>query len=187
MTPIADKLLTALYRWTQRMRTMNATEEPAFIPLTREEIEIVRNERAPQVGWFDGPWTPRVSMDIFGKPVHESAFAVEIRQRQLTMPITHISEDCRAPLSFEYQKDSERHFYRELHRRLTAHICTDTTELFIRLEWDCFARMKRLLRITKWFPIRYRTVSVKGTVLYPYLTVTLPHNTHHVRFALAPL
>lgn len=181
MNTVADKLCSTLYLWTQRMRMMNCSDEPAFIPLTRGEIEIIRNERASNVGWFDCPQT-----SVFGKDVHESAFAVEMRQRQLTMPITRIDEDCYAPLTFEYRKDEDL-IYRKLHRCLTARICTDTTELFIRLEWDPLAKLKRALRITKWFPIRHRTVSIKGEVLYPYVAVTLPHNIHHVRFSVPTL
>lgn len=176
-------LLQRLYRWRKylQMITTHTGDEPAFIPLTREEIEILKDRYVgDEKGYFIGDISPK----MFGLEAQETSYAVLQRQRMLTMPVTRLAEVDRVDLSFEYVRDVDHECARYLHRRMVARICTDTTQLLIRLEWDILAKFKRALRITKWFPVKWRTVAIQGTVLYPYLNVTLPHNRHVVQFAV---
>lgn len=177
-----NSLKEKLYRWLEMFKAMNNGEDPRFLPLTKEEIEVLVDRSSGERGFFTGGSTCR----FMGIDAKETSFAVMQRQRMLTMPVAKLREVARVDLSFEYVAKVDHECARYLHRKMVARICTDTTNLFIRLEWDPLAKLKRALRITKWFPVKSRTVAITGTVLYPYLAVTLPHNTHHVQFSVTP-
>lgn len=185
MSPKFHTLLKTVRSWMTALRCQSVYgEEPGFIPLTKEEIRIARDEHNMNVGFRSGDWD---NINIYGTPVFDTAYGVEMRRRQLTMPLFRLAEKVDIhPLDLTlHQEMNPETLY--LRRRLEAHIVADVTRLDIALEWDIWAKLKRKLRVTKWFPIKHRVVAIDGRVLYPYLTVNLPHNRHHVQFAIVPV
>lgn len=170
------KLLEQLYRWRNKIWAQG--EQPAFVPLSREEFTVT--------AWDSCPYTQterfiaNVPPKIFGIDTFETPFADEMRARQIDIPVTQVDESAEFS---EYEEILSQDYNRRLVRyRLRAHICHDTTEIKLTFEWDVLAKFKRKFRLTKWFPIKTRTATIEGRVLYPYLKVTLPHNKHHVQF-----
>lgn len=166
------KLIEQLHRWRHTFLMQGA--DPAFVPLTREEFSVAVS---------DCPYYTRTESFRVGAPpklfdvdVFLSPFAEEIRQRQIDLPVLQLSETARITDGYMDTHD------KALRHRLHAFICHDTTKLILTFEWDCWANFKRKFRLTKWFPVRTRTVTIEGRVLYPYLKVSLPHNKHHVQF-----
>lgn len=118
---------------------------------------------------------------IFDIDVFETPFGMDMRHRQIDVPVTRIVESTDVSYYHECVTNDDPDKCR-IHRRLIAHICHDTTEIKLTFEWDCFAKFKRALRITKWWPVKTRTAVIEGRVLYPYLKISLPHNKHHASF-----
>lgn len=161
-------------------------DKPAFIPLTAEELGIIRYPPDPnEVGYYTGPLL-RCPV-LFGTDVFESPFGLQMRDRQVKMPVEQVCINDKTSIGLNLTVDTHKDEQMNvLYRRLSAHICKDTTKLSVTFEWDMFASFKRALRITRWFPIKKRTVEIDGRVLYPYLNITFPINRHHVTFAVRP-
>lgn len=169
-------LIAQLHRW--RHKFLEQMKDPAFVPLTREEFDVIVSGFPPYTR------TERFIVDsppkLFGIDVFSTPFAEGMRQRQIDLPVTQISEGHNISNWAEtVNKEASRDY---LNRRLTAHICHDTSMLSLTFEWDSLAKIKRKFRLTKWFPVRTRTVKIEGRVLYPYLKISLPHNRHRVTF-----
>lgn len=168
-----------IHCWLNGLHKNGSTQEPAFLPLTREEVsETKRNAifYTPPGEHFD----PGATTKIYGMPLHETAYAVEQRARQLTVPFLHLQET--SGLSLEY---SVRECIEKMRYHVSTRVCAETTSLKVCFEWDRWASVKRFLRITRWFPVSTRTVLIDGRVLYPFLKVGLPHNRHYTQFRIA--
>jgi hypothetical protein len=173
-------ILERIHKW--RYQRMDADgETPKFVPLRRDELLEIKSSCGPMV-----PASEATHNEVFGMGVFESPFAEEMRCRQVEMErvpfIAEVSVDETLATWRTFRDDVDCH----LRRQLEAHICTDITAIEVTMEWDIWARWKRWLRLTRWFPVKTRTVKIDGRVLYPYLKVSLPQNRHHVRFALRP-
>lgn len=168
-----------IHRWLSGLSEKGCKHEPAFLPLTREEVREVTRDAVfytPPGEVFDHSSPTK----IYGMPVHETCFAEEQRARQLTVPFLHLEET--SSLSLEY---SVRECVERMRLHLSQRICAETTTLRVTFEWDPWASVKRALRLTRWFPVSTRTALIDGRVLYPYLKVGLPHNRHYTQFKLA--
>lgn len=168
-----------IHGWVNCFRSRNLNPHlPAFLPLTAEEVHEVKRNAI-----FYSPYDafdPGAPPSIYGMPVHETPFAVEQRDRQLTVPFLRLEESKSISGDFRYWECVEH-----MRMHIVKRVCAETTALKLTFEWDCWAGFKRALRIVRWFPIRTRTVLVDGRVLYPYLKVGLPHNRHSVQFKIA--
>lgn len=168
-------LYNQLQRW--RRKFLEQGSDPSFVPLTREEFSVAVSDCRPYTR------TERFIVDappqLFGIDAFETPYAEEMRQRQIDVPVCQISETVDIASSDSYLREVIK---KNTQHRLTAFICHDTTKLTLTFEWDTLAKFKRKFRLTKWFPVRTRTVTIEGRVLYPYLKVSLPHNKHHVQF-----
>lgn len=167
-------LLEQLCRW--RHKFLEQMKDPAFVPLTREEFDVVVSSSPPYTR------TERFIVDsppkLFGIDVFSTPFAESMRQRQVDIPVAQVSETVNVATGSWCSETIQDY----VQKRLTAYICHDTTSLKLTFEWDPLAAFKRKLRITKWFPIKTRTVTIDARVLYPYLKLSLPHNRHRVKF-----
>lgn len=178
-------LLEQLHHW--RCKFLKKGEDPKFIPMTRDEFQIISTDFGSytQTERFRSTCEPCVAavigQKLFGYDVFDSPFAIEMRARQIDVPLTRIAESTDVSYYHEYVTSNDPDKCR-IKRRLIATLCHDTTNITLTFEWDCFTKFKRTLRITKWFPIKTRTATIEGRVLYPYLKVSLPHNKHHVQF-----
>lgn len=166
-----------IHGWLSGLSERGCKTDPAFLPLTREEVEEVKRNAVfytPPGNSFD-PGKPDT---IYGMPLHLTHYAVEQRARQLTVPFLHLQEVVTPEIVTRFDHECWV-------TKFTARICAETTSLKVCFEWDRWASVKRFLRITKWFPIQTRTVLIDGRVLYPFLKVGLPHNRHYTQFKLA--
>lgn len=150
--------------------------QPVNIPLTRIEVlDFEKEEASPQ--FMDIAAQPPT---IFGLPFETTEFAPYLRERRLRVPIGQYRTEY--PIR-DAMKDNLEIILRRGVCEVKAHILTDRTRLRVTFEWDLFAGLKRLLHITKWFPVRQRTREIDCSVLYPYAKVQFPHNRHTVHFS----
>jgi len=160
-------------------RYYKSGEKPERVPLTRAEIQEITSDLPYQC--FEP--TPEQGRRFMGVDVFETPYAEEIRARTINLDMQPIRESAEIDLTFTKEEWSNDITDR-ICRRITTQVATDTTKVSVTLEWDAWAGFKRALRITRWFPIKKRTVEIDGRVLYPYLKVSLPTNRHHVQFAV---
>lgn len=160
-------------------------ERPAVMPMSKEELDILRcPPDLNEVGYYTGA---RINHPhVFGTDVFESPFGAEMRARQVQVPVEQVCvADKSSGLCLNLTLDTHRDPALDImHRRLSAHVCKDTTKLSATFEFDPWAPVKRFLRVTRWFPVKTRTIEIDGRVLYPYLNITFPLNRHHVTFAV---
>jgi hypothetical protein len=174
-------LINRLMDWGHR-RVESSGSEPEFIPLRRDEILTLQSDMPTKpLRETAQDWRQALGMNLF-----ETPFAEEMRCRQVELErVPFITEfeisELALAVSDRAWLDDATQFQKH---RLETLVCSDTTRIEMRFEWDIWARWKRALRLTRWFPIRTRTVTIDGRVLYPYLKVSLPNNRHHVKFAI---
>lgn len=175
--------LQTLRRWQIRFHSQTGPKPP-FIPLTQEELFVIKFPSNPNdVGYYTGNYKGETA--IFGTEVFESPFGAEMRDRQVKMPVEHVCIADKTSVGLNLTLDTHRDPQLNiLYRRLSAHVCKDTTKLAATFEFDPWATFKRKLRITRWFPVKSRTIEIEGRVLYPYLNITFPCNKHHVTFVV---
>lgn len=156
-----------------RNRTRKEGKNPDFIPISREEMDIVM--RSEQFVYEK----PRNDMNnaIFGTDAFMTPFAEPMRKRQV-----ELLELCKAVEAADPRFIHEEYIAQDLHRQLRAFVCTDTTNIEVTFDFDPWQRWKQRLRLTRWLPIKRKTIKIDGRVLYPYLNIRLPHNRHHVQF-----
>lgn len=177
-------LLQKLRRWVTTIRC-HTGEEPAFMPLSREELFVIENPvDIHEIGLFTG--SPHRRPAVFNLDTFDSPFAPEMRDMQVRMPIEEVCvADRVSEVTLNVKLETHRDpMLNEMHRRLVAYVCKDTTNLSVSFEFDPWAKFKLALRLTRWFPIRRKRVDISGRVLYPYLNITFPMNRHHVTFAV---
>lgn len=167
-----------LYQWVAKMQCDN--REPAFVPLSRDEIVSIYSSADAYVKADPRPTRDRVmGIDVFTTP-----FAEEMRQRQVEMSMIQLAESVEIDTTAFRMESHQNHITGNMIRRLSARICCDTTKIMVTMEWDSIAWLKRKTGLSKWWKVKQRTVEIEGRVLYPYLKLSLPANRHHVTFAL---
>jgi hypothetical protein len=117
--------------------------------------------------------------------VETTHYAEQMRLRTITIPFAPLQRECRVS---EFAMRVEPYQYRdyaknELVMGIRAHVLCETTHVEVTHEWDYFAWLKRLLRVTKRFPIKSKKVKIDGRVIYPYLKVSLPGDKHVVKLS----
>lgn len=156
----------------------NHGEKPGFIPITKvEQMEVARDSILCSY-----PLPPGTNK-ILGIDIFDTPFAQPMRMRQIDMPLTRLAECADA---LYYNAEISKELVQGMFYRLNARIVSDISAVAVTFEFDPWAKIKRFLRITKWFPVRQRTVTIDCVVLYPYIKVALPHNKHHVHFSIHP-
>lgn len=157
-------------------------DKPEFIPVTVDEMVDVATHSVTNFPVV----SPSQCNQVIGVDAFITPFAEPMRNRQVSMPLTRISEHASIDCLYQnLEHSSERNYItNSIVHRLTASIVSDVSALKVNFEWDCFSWLKRTLRVTRWFPIKSKTVMIDCRVLYPYIKVTLPHNRHHVAFKI---
>lgn len=126
--------------------------------------------------------------ELYGIPYYISHYGEEKREYQekslkscnFTM-LKEVDRDYLLP-KFDYIfNDLKNQFQLEL----KAQLLTDDTEISHTFECDPWKWIKEKLHITKWFPIKTKTIKIDGRVLYPKLNIQFPHNTHTVKFKIS--
>lgn len=172
LTVTMPTILETLRRWIYSFRAEHG-EQPAFLPITVEELGDVIHEAAANlvipISPYDGP------PSIYGIPYQENPFAVNLRERQVQIPFMRFEEVEKFDVRYEPSLE-------QMEERFRARICTHTTKLRVTFEWDVLARLKRALRITRWFPVKKRAALIDGRTLYPFLRIDFPHNRHYAQF-----
>jgi hypothetical protein len=129
---------------------------------------------------------PEINFQFAGIETHETHYAEQMRSKILELPVNRISVASKSDPFMTIRPDKHTEgVYGELVHRVTAFVLSEDTRLNVTLEWDPWAKVKRALRLTNRFPIQTKTFAVDGRVLYPYFTVTLPHERHTVKIKLA--
>lgn len=164
-----------IIRWRTKF-AHNHGEHPETIPLTPSEITECYMDESPAMRCqFMLAPQPK----IYGMGAEENIFAESLRERRLEMPLIKISETAEFRPELEMSQSQE--IGRHLLRRLQTRICSTQTALELTFP-DPWEKLKRKLRITRWFPLKPIKKKVLATVLYPYIKVPLPHNRHSVKF-----
>jgi hypothetical protein len=157
--------------------------EPCYLFTDRDESQALREE---PYDYLRIAVRPEMDFAFCGVETHDTFYAEQMRAKILELPVSRISIVSKSDPFMTMRMDKhEEDVYRTLAHRVTAFVLTEDTRLNVTLEWDPWAKIKRLLRLTKWFPVRTRTFAIDGRVLYPYFTVTLPHERHTVKIKLA--
>lgn len=168
-----------LINWSHRMTSKTGTK-PEMVPLTRDEMmEVVTS--APQLY---PNLSDRGKDEVYGMSPFFTPYASEMRERSVDFPFVRIEESATIVNEAFQIRDIKDELTDTIHRRLTAYICHDDTEIKVTFKFDPWQKWKEKLRLTRWFPVKTRTIVIDGRVLYPYLKVQLPSNRHHVRFAV---
>ena len=157
-------------------------EPPKDIPITKAEKLDITSDSFTRMTCAIAPKRD----ELFGVETDLSPFADSIRQRRLEIYVGQ----CLCEYSFEDILKGNLEFIsferpditRQV-RQLKLRVLTDHTVVRITLECDPFAWLKRMLHITKWFPVKQITRDINCEVLYPLCKVTLPHNKHTVHFS----
>lgn len=153
--------------------------KPKYIPVTAVQMrEILASNAIMQVI----PSMTKPST-LWGIDAHETEVADSVKERMLQIPTFQFVSEY--PVS-EVVKHNSEIIIREAcnchYITIRTQFLTETTELLFAFEWDIFAKIKRFLRITKWFPIKQKSIIVDCRILYPYCKVSFPHNKHIVQF-----
>jgi len=158
-------------------------EAPKTIPISKVEVmELVRDYGYHYQVQQAYSSTPR----MFGIGVEEVDYAESLRSRRLEVPVSQFIH--------EYELDNAIINNTEIIRQewLHKYFCdvklwclSDKTRLEVTFEWDCFAHIKRLLHITRWFPIKTKSSTIDCLILYPYCKVQFPHNKQTLKFSLS--
>lgn len=160
-------------------------QDPKTIPLSIEEIQTIQN--GPEMH-FMVPTVPDGYDSLFGIKVSKENFAEGIRTKRLQVPVgQYVSEFTIHDSMYNNSqiiKEDALNKFRELIFQAKTFVLQDVTTLVIEFEWDVFAGLKRLLHITKWFPIKTRKSIIDCRTLYPYCKVTFPHNKHTMKFSV---
>lgn len=137
----------------------------------------------------DNNWAIRDSLrqdkspELFGTPVTYNDLAAKIREKQLEMLITRAAfdilpekTDFGVEMRCELDLTKTRYF-------LESKICSNTQTVAVEVVADAFESLKlRWPKIQKWWPLKKKSVALEAKVLYPYLDIRLPFNTHFVKF-----
>lgn len=121
---------------------------------------------------------------VAGMDIEKTDFAECIRASRIQMPIIRLTESVEFDPHLEAIAGQPEIFGR-LFRRLDAFVLGENSKLEFQIEADPWSKVKRWLRLTRWFPVLKVTVHVDCKVLYPFIKVTLPHNRHTVKFSVA--
>jgi hypothetical protein len=155
-----------------------AGENPVVCPWTREEKSEVASE---MVQSYVRP-SKQDGDHYYGMEMYATPYAQQIRQRIIEQSVYSPMMDRENVYSFESsEKLTEA---RHLQHKLSAIIATDVSHVRVTVECDPWARIKRALRLTKYFPIKQQSFVIEGKILYPHLKVNFPAARHHVKLKL---
>ena len=167
--------MATIRNWVYDYTGLNG-KGPDRIVVTRDEIDDLQRDCSIPCKEQEN--------SILGIPFDESHYAKEIRARQIEIPMMRIAEVEKFDPMYSMEFTRGDHPFGTVSRRAMANVLGETTHIMISVESDCLSWLKRLLGLAKWWPIKNRTVSVDGRVLYPFLKIQLPHNRHSVRFMI---
>ena len=151
------------------------------IPLTYDEITWLQRESPllVNVPMTDSP------MSLMNVEVQPHDFAAQIRNRQIELPrAVYVSEIVVDESQYKSVEDRV-YAHRQVRLSLERYICHDDAELEMTFVWDPWEWWKKKLHLTRWFPVKERTVHFDTRILYPHLNVRLPYNEHHVKVKIA--
>lgn len=146
-------------------------EPPKTVPISKADWIQVIDEYPMHMTVPMMDMTPK----LFGVDCEFTDRADYVRTNRLDVPVSqYISE----ALIDDAMNSNSEVIFREGIRAIKSHILSDKTRITITLEWDVWAKIKRLLHITRWFPVKTVSTEVDCKILYPYCKVTFPHNKH---------
>ena len=165
---------------------------PMYIPLTPEELNEVEKSQLPLIHMDN---TTDTGIKINNIKVKTSDLAVEKREYQThslkRVNYTILSEESAGDMGDWINEEfiNCTNYYDSVKHRLIANlkyqIYSDDTEIPFTFECDPWKWWKEKLHITKWIPIKQKTIRIEGRVLYPKLNIQFPHNTHTVKFKIS--
>lgn len=138
-----------------------------FYPMSQEEIHSIWNDPALRFQLDQSKEHPG-QYRFMGHEVFRTPFAPEMRVKQFQVGSLFVSEalaydDRRIAQSSELQS-FRSDMMRELVMRLKANVLGDTQVIEV--------------------PVNGTKVKLEARTLYPYVDIKLPHNRHHVTFAV---
>lgn len=173
--------LQEIIKWIH-LYQMKLGVKPKSIPISKAEINEIISDCPPYVCELE-----RNRNQIYGIDVEVSPWAEMTRQKIPEIGVERLSMDQRIDESRFRISEYKSEYTSHLVRRLTAEILADVTHLDVSFDWDYLAWIKRKVGwIGRKWPVKQKTVRIEGKVLYPYLKIQAPADTHRVRFALRP-
>lgn len=178
-----EKLLRWIFEFQKRCGDL-----PRTIPATVDEIVALDKETPEGNSVQAERWAGRFN----GIDVCMNEFGPDLRQKILELPLRRFSESAEIdPAFYTIHKDYQSAWNR-LRLILDRSIATNTSDVEVKCKFqvhipDPWGNLKRKLHVTSWFPInerveeRIEVCRIKATVLYPFINVKLPQNTHYVR------
>lgn len=169
-----------IQEWIYKCDIVNG-DVPRTIPLTRIEIAKITEECEPFMMNVPVPSQPSKLLNI---EIDETVYAEWQRENILKIPLTQFitqysMSDVLHHNTQTYKSDFLFDSYKQIYK---TWLLSDKTKVEVEFEWDMFAGLKKLLHITRWFPVKTRKRIINCTVLYPYCKVTFPHNKQVVHF-----
>lgn len=171
----------SIVKWL-RLYEMKFGKHPKVIPISAPERMDIVSDYLPYIHNLDYGKDQLLGIDIETFP-----WAELTRQRILDIGIERLSLDQKMDQSKFTFSQYNNEWNSNLIKRLTTEILTDVTHLDVSFDWDRLAWLKRKV---KWIGYRWavkrKTVRIEGKVLYPYLKIQAPADTHRVRFIVQP-
>lgn len=169
-------IFSKLFDWRHAYIRVHG-DDPRVIAITAEEQEEAFNEDSYSVRQYKSGIS-----SIFGINASITPIAEVRRVQSLSVDRIMLEERFdmyNSSCTLAKFEDTHRHMIAEL----KALICVDKTRFTVEMENDFWAPLKRRVKwMGKRWPIRTKKVEVDCKVFYPYLKLTLPENTSHVRF-----
>lgn len=173
--------LSKIVKWIQEYE-IKFGRRPKMVPISAPEILEISDDSFPQVRDLACSGN-----QICGIDTETSYWAEMTRQKILEIGVERLSIEQRIDENRFNIEQSRNPVSGFLHRRLTAEILTDVTHLDVSFDWDRLAWLKRKVEwIGRKWPVKRKTVRIEGKVLYPYLKIQAPADTHRVRFLVQP-
>ena len=158
------------FRLFQKQVWVKFGAAPKIAPWTMDEREEVKQ----QADFFCWHKADEEASQLYGMNMYATPYADVIRARIVEHSVT-------PPTNENLEVDC---YLDALKRRLSAKIATDISHVCVTVEYDPWSKIKRALRLTKYFPIKTQSFVIEGTVIYPYLKVNFPSERHHIKLRL---
>ena len=168
-----------LFDWTMEFREKHF-EAPKTIPLTKDEIKVAVEECG--CIYLN---TLCAKNKLFNIDIEPSEFASSLRERRLDIGVSQYMIEFGIYDSIIQNADYLQSVKQGIDQ-IKVYVLSDSTRLKVTLDWDPWAWFKKLLHITKFFPIKKQEVTFDCKVLYPYCKVQFPHNKHTFKVQQSP-
>lgn len=169
-----------LIKWVHQYQ-YKLGNKPKVIPISEPEAMEIFSDYSTYVDISRG------KKQFYGIDAEISPWAEMTRARILEIGMERLSMEQRVDESRFRVSEYNSEYNRHLVRQLTTEILTDVTHLDVSFDWDRFAWLKRKVGwIGRRWPVKRKTVRIEGKVLYPYLKIQAPADTHRVRFLVQP-